>query len=88
MTAKSGASQRICLRGEVVEISERDGRRLMKITVEPHNLVDVVAETLEHTHLGDRVRVEAQVRIERVGPDLDTARQSWSGPPDQPKEET
>ena len=66
MAADHTHNQKLSLRGEVVEISERGGRRRLKVTVEPHNLVDVPVDELSDAHLGDRVRVEVEVRVERV----------------------
>lgn len=65
MVRESVASQTLLLRGEVVEISQRDGRRLLTVALEPHSLV-ASAGRLEDTHLGDRVRLEAEVRVVKV----------------------
>jgi hypothetical protein len=66
MTPGRTHNQRLTLRGEVVEISEREGRRRLKITVEPHNLVDVPVDELGDAHLGDFVHVQVEVKVERL----------------------
>lgn len=69
MATESPNRQVLSLRGEVVEISECEGRRVMKVNVEPRNVVDVVADCPTETHLGDLVRLVVTVHVERVVPE-------------------
>jgi len=61
--------QTVLLRGEVIEVSLRAGRRTLTVALEPHSLV-ASAGVPEDTHLGDHVRVEAEIRVVNVAPDL------------------
>jgi hypothetical protein len=62
-------SQTLLLRGEVIEVSQRSGRRFLTVAVEPHSLV-ASKGVPEDTHLGDHVCVEAEVRVVNVAPEL------------------
>lgn len=62
-------TQTLLLRGEVIEVSQRSGRRYLTVALEPHNLV-ASAGVPEDTHLGDHVRVEAEIRVTSVAPEL------------------
>ncbi len=50
-------------------MSLRDGRRSLRVALEPHSLF-ASAGVPEDTHLGDRVRVEAEIRVVNVAPEL------------------
>ena len=63
-------SQRVLLRGEVVEISEAGGEQLLTVSVGPHGIV-APAEELAETHLGERVRIEAEIRVLAVATELE-----------------
>lgn len=63
-------SQRVLLRGEVVEISEAAGEQLLTVALDPHGIV-APTEVLAETHLGERVRVEAEIRVVTVAPELE-----------------
>jgi hypothetical protein len=62
-------SQTLLLRGEVIEVSQRAGRRTLTVALEPHSLVASTGVP-EDTHLGDHVRVEAEIRVVNVAPEL------------------
>ena len=62
-------SQTLLLRGEVIEVSHRAGRRTLTVALEPHTLV-ASNGVPEDTHLGDHVRVEAEIRVVSVAPEL------------------
>lgn len=66
---EAAATQTLLLRGEVIEVSQRAGRRCLTLALEPHTLV-AAAGVPEDTHLGDHVRVEAEVRVLSVAPEL------------------
>ncbi len=53
----------------MIEVSVREGRRSLRVALEPHSLL-ASAGVPEDTHLGDRVRVEAEVRVVNVAPEL------------------
>lgn len=59
----------LLLRGEVIEVSQRSGCRSLTVALEPHSLI-ASAGVPEDTHLGDRVRVEAEIRVVSVAPEL------------------
>jgi hypothetical protein len=61
--------QTLQLRGEVIEVSQRAGRQYLTVALEPHRLV-ASAGVPEDTHLGDHVRVEAEIRVLGVSPEL------------------
>jgi len=62
-------TQTLLLRGEVLEVSLKGGRRTLTVALEPHSLVASTGVP-EDTHLGDHVRVEAEIRILGVSPEL------------------
>jgi len=81
-------SQVVLLRGEVVEVSERAGRRFLTVALEPCSLV-ASNGVPEDTHLGDRVRVEATIRVNHVAPELPAERRKAGRHPSRdPEEET
>ena len=81
-------SQTLLLRGEVIEVSLRAGRRTLTVALEPHSLV-ASAGVPEDTHLGDHVRVEAEIRVVNVAPELPPDRRdSGRRAPKLPEEET
>ncbi len=53
----------------MIEVSLREGRRTLTVALEPHSL-HASAGVPEDTHLGDRVRVEAEIRVVNVAPEL------------------
>lgn len=69
--SESPDSQKVLLRGEVVEVSLAGGRRTLTVALEPHSL-HASTGVPEDTHLGDRVRVEAEIRVVHVAPELPT----------------
>jgi hypothetical protein len=69
-------SQKVLLRGEVIEVSEHAGRRTLTVALEPHSLVASTGVP-EDTHLGDHVRVEAEIRIVTVAPELPPDRRDY-----------
>jgi hypothetical protein len=81
-------SQMLLLRGEVIEVSHRAGRRTLTVALEPHSLVASTGVP-EDTHLGDHVRVEAEVRVVNVAPELPPDRRDVGRrAPREPEEET
>ncbi len=56
----------VSMEGEIVEIFEREGRRLARIVLMPQIVCEVTAEDFGDAHLGDRVVVEGHVTIEEV----------------------
>lgn len=68
MTAQPEAAPVLALEGEVVEIFERAGRRIVKIVLEPRAVVDVAAADTREMHLGDRVVVSGVITIDEVSP--------------------
>ncbi len=66
MVLEEGKSQTLSLHGEVVEIFERQGQRLARISVLSQNILDVTGESIRDAHLGDRVLIDAQVTVECV----------------------
>ncbi len=56
----------VSLEGEIVEIFEREGRRLARIVLNPQIVCEVTASGFEDAHLGERVIVEGRVTIEHV----------------------
>ncbi len=65
MARRSGA-QPLSVEGEVVEILERDGRRVAKVMLKPRTVLNVTAGTIREVHLGDRVVITGAITIERV----------------------
>ena len=61
--------QTLLLRGEVIEVSLCAGRRHLTVALEPPSIV-ASAGVPEDTHLGDHVRVEAEIRVVSVAPEL------------------
>lgn len=53
----------------MIEVSLRQGRRSLTVALEPHCLLASTGVP-EDTHLGDRVRVEAEIRVVNVAPEL------------------
>lgn len=71
MILKPGQTIALTLRGEVVEIVEKDGRRLARVAMRPYHFLDVpVGERGEEPHLGDTLRFDARLTIEAIHPDL------------------
>jgi len=72
MHIESGPPQALSLRGEVVEILDRDGQRRVKVAVAAGTILDLALAPLLDIHLGDRVLIGVSLRIERLAPDLET----------------
>lgn len=62
----------LCLRGEVVQISERQGRRLIRVAVESGTILDVAVDPPPDVHLGDHVLIDASLNIERLEADIES----------------
>ncbi len=56
----------VAMEGEIVEIFEREGRRLARIVLTPQIVCEVTAQDFGDAHLGDRVVVKGHVSIEQV----------------------
>ncbi len=69
MVLKIGEPQALSLLGEVVEIFEKEGEKQARISVLTLNIIDVSGESLKDAHLGDRVRMDAQLAIEKIEPE-------------------
>jgi hypothetical protein len=69
MVLEEGVPQTLSLQGEVVEILEKQGQRLARISVLSRNIIDVTGESIRDAHLGDRVLIDAQVTIECIKPE-------------------
>jgi hypothetical protein len=83
---EAAESQVVLLRGEVVEVSESGGRRFLTVVLEPHTLV-ASNGVPDDTHLGDRVRVEATIRVNHVAPELPAERRTAARRPEGNAEE-
>jgi hypothetical protein len=62
-----GGGRAFSTEGAVVEILERGGERFAKIVLDPGTVLELPAPSMEIS-LGDRVMVDASLRIERVRP--------------------
>ena len=69
MVLEEGVPQILSLQGEVVEIFEKDGQRLARVSVLSRNIIDVAGESIREAHLGDRILIDAQVTIESIKPE-------------------
>ncbi len=69
MVLEEGKSKSLSLQGEVVEILEKQGQRLARISVLSWNIIDVVGDNIREAHLGDRVLIDAQVTIKGIRPE-------------------
>jgi len=56
----------VALRGEVVQIFERDGERLVKLVVREPSVADLVVAMPEDVHLGDQVAIEARIVLNAI----------------------
>ena len=72
MHVDSGLNQPLSLRGEVVEILDRDGQRRVKVAVAAGSILDLALAPLLDVHLGDHLLIDVTLRIEHLVPDLDT----------------
>lgn len=61
------SSQHVTFRGEVIEIVERRGRKMMKLTLWP-STIDLPIDAGNEPHLGDPITVEALMTITGVEP--------------------
>jgi hypothetical protein len=69
MVLEPGRLQTLSFRGEVVEIFERNGVRFARITIGTRDMLDIKAEGLHETHLGDHVVIEANITVENIKPE-------------------
>ncbi len=69
MVLEQGVTQALSLQGEVVEILEKQGKRMARISVLSWNIIDVAGESIHEAHLGDRVCIKGQVTIECIQPE-------------------
>jgi hypothetical protein len=60
-------SEKLHLAGVIVETIERDGRRLAKIRLKQCT-IEVDAEVLMESHLGDTITIEADILVRTVKP--------------------
>ena len=72
MHVDSGLNQPLSLRGEVVEILDRDGQRRVKVAVAAGSILDLALAPFLDVHLGDHLLIDVTLRIEHLVPDLDT----------------
>ena len=72
MLVEPGRPQTLSLRGEVVEILDREGQRRFKVAVESGTILDLALAQLPDVHLGDHVLIGVSLRVERLEPDLET----------------
>jgi hypothetical protein len=72
MHVESGRPQVLSLRGEVIEILDREGRRRIKVAVESGTILDLAFAALPDVHLGDHVLIGVSMCVERLEPDLGT----------------
>lgn len=63
-------AQALRLEGEVVEIFERQGRRLARVRLEPHAVIDVGVADLGELHLGERLLVDCSLCVESTRREL------------------
>ena len=66
MVLEPGKSEAMSFRGEVVEIFERKGKRMAKITLDARDMLDVAAESIDDAHLGDKVVLDVRITIESI----------------------
>jgi hypothetical protein len=69
MVLEPGKPQTLRFRGEVVEIFEAEGARLAKIKMDAFDVLEIAAECLGETHLGDSMAIEAKVTIDQIKPE-------------------
>ena len=62
--------ENLSLTGEVVEIYEKDGKRVAKIRFNP-GFVEVPIDELRDTHLNDKITINSKIKIERILHNLD-----------------
>jgi hypothetical protein len=62
--------ENLSLTGEVVEIYEKDGKRVAKIRFNP-GFVEVPIDDLHDTHLNDKITINSKIKIERILHNLD-----------------
>ncbi len=61
--------KKIQIIGEVVEIFDEQGKRAVKIHVEPH-FVDVLLQNGDEVYLGDKVVIDAEIAVNKVSPSV------------------
>ena len=64
--------QTLFLTGEVAEILDQGAERRVKVALGGPGIVDVVVPSSQELRLGDRVRIDAHMKVERVTRLLDT----------------
>ncbi len=80
MLREPGRPQALCLRGEVVQISEHEGRRVIRVAIESGTILDIAFDLPldmpfdmpSDVHLGDHVLIDASLRITRLQPDIES----------------
>ena len=63
--ATHAIQSRLAFPGEVIEIFERDGRRIAKISLKSYH-IDVPIDSIPDVHLGDTLVLEADVTVQQV----------------------
>ena len=58
----------ISLEGEVVQISERDGRSSLRLVVRELTVMEIASPIVKEFHLGDRIALEGSMHVEAVRP--------------------
>lgn len=61
--SEPGSPQALCLRGEVVEIFDHQGRRLIRVAIESGTILDLALDPAPDVHLGDHVRIDVCLHI-------------------------
>ena len=61
-------SSDISLEGEVVQISERDGRSSLRLVVRELTVIEIASPLVKEVHLGDRIALDGSMRVEAVRP--------------------
>ncbi len=59
--------------GEVVELLERNGKNIARISIDPC-ILELSASALQDIHLGDQVYLEVHVTVNSVEPVFNTTR--------------
>lgn len=67
MMIELAKTRKLSFQGEVVEIFERGGQRLAKISILP-TFMEVDVEGIRDAHLGDTVSIEVRLRVEDITP--------------------
>jgi hypothetical protein len=59
------AAEKLRLAGDIIETIERDGRRVAKVRLQQCT-IEVDAEVLKESHLGDTITIEADILVRAV----------------------